>query len=287
MELNPVTALIALLVLLLAFLFQIVWSALFFPLPVGDTSTVRYRTIPSVTLLLVITNVVLYFAWQLPSAMGGDIYDYNRLIYTYGFRATTIWNGYSIGAFTTFTAMFMHADPGHLIGNMFFLWTYGRRVEDACGSWRFLLFYIFAGMVAHLGSALLNPGIQDVPAIGASGAISGVLGAFLILFPTARISCLWGLGSLFRVPLAALGFIGDPKKEPVVWKWTVLIPAWILLVYFAVWNFFPSIDIITQGSEAGGGVNYLAHLMGFLAAVGIVFFVRKDLLSRLLAGRVV
>jgi membrane associated rhomboid family serine protease len=278
---SPIAAIFAFLGLVLYFILALLVSALFFPLPVADAGTVRYRSIPYITLLLIFINAGLYFMWQLPAVFSDVPYDYYRTIYTYGFRSTTIWRGHGIGAFTTFTSIFMHGSDMHLIGNMFFLWTYGRRVEDACGHWRYLLFYLFSGMVANLGSALLNPAGGDIPGIGASGAISGVMGAFLILFPSARISCLWILGSMVRMVPAALGFLGQPLK---VWKWTVQVPAWTLLLYFAVRNFFPSLEVIQQGNS-GGGVNTIAHLIGFLGAVAIVFFVRKDLLVRIFTGR--
>ena len=84
------------------------------------------------------------------------------------------------------TSIFLHGDPFHLIGNMLFLWVFGRRVEDACGPTRFLLFYLLAGTSADLITALVLPS-EDIPGIGASGAIFGVMGAYLLLFPDGRI----------------------------------------------------------------------------------------------------
>ena len=185
--------------------------------------------------------------------------------------------GLSIGAFSTFTSMFMHVDFWHLFGNMIYLWTFGRRVEDACGSWRYLLFYIAAGMVANIGAEVLNPAHADLPSIGASGAIAGIMGAYLLLFPNARVDCLWGIGTILRIPYAAL-------RGQQVFKWTVKLPAWILLVYFAVREFLPSIAVIRNG-QAGGGVSHLAHMTGFLTAILILLFVRKDLLMRYFSGR--
>jgi membrane associated rhomboid family serine protease len=119
----------------------------------------------------------------------------------------------------------------------------------------------------------------DIPSIGASGAIAGVMGAYLVLFPAARVDCLWILGSLVRVPYAAV-----TGKQ--LWKWTVKLPSFILLGYFAIKEFLPSIDTIQQGQELGG-VSHLAHVMGFLAAIIVFFFVRKDLLTRYFTGRAV
>lgn len=273
--------------LLLLFLFIIIitliQASFVLPMPISDTGTVRYRTVPWMTFTLIFINAGLFLVWLAPDLYApdntvADVYPYYEKVWTYGFRGIFMrGDGGSIGAFTTFTSMFMHADFWHVTGNMIFLWTFGRRVEDACGPWRYLLFYLAAGMVANLGSELLNPANADIPGIGASGAIAGVMGAYLILFPGAKVQCLWGMGSILRVPYAML--MG--KK---IWRWTISLPAWIFLVYFAVREAIPSIDTIQYGQE-GGGVNNLAHLMGFLGAVVVFLFVRKDLLMRYVSGR--
>jgi membrane associated rhomboid family serine protease len=174
--------------------------------------------------------------------------------------------------------MFMHVDLWHLLFNMIYLWAFGRRIEDACGAWRFLLFYLAAGMVANIGSTVLDPSQLDRPGIGASGAISGVMGAYLVLFPGAKVQCIWGIGSVLRVPIAII------RGQPA-WRWFIALPAWILLILFAVLEALPSFQTILTGSGISDGVNHLAHLMGFLAAVLIFFYVRKDLLVRYVQGR--
>ena len=132
-------------------------------------------------------------------------------------------------------------------------------------------------MIASMGAELMTRSNGDIPSIGASGAIAGVMGAYLVLFPSARVDCLWILGSLVRVPIAAI------RGKPL-WKWTVKLPAYILLIYFAVKELLPSIQTIQQGQELSG-VSHLAHVMGFLAAITVFFFVRKDLLTRFFSGR--
>jgi membrane associated rhomboid family serine protease len=213
--------------------------------------------------------IPLYRAETIP-----QLQPYVDQIWMYGYRGVFMREGHSIGAFVTLTSMFKHADFFHLFGNMIYLWTFGRRVEDACGHWRFLLYYLGAGMVAGIGAELLN---RDLPMIGASGAIAGVMGAYLVLFPGARVDCLWILGSLIRLPYAAV----TGKK---LWTWTIKVPAFILLIYFAVKELLPSILTIQQG-EALGGVSHVAHVMGFLSALLIFFYVRKDLLRRFFSGR--
>lgn len=284
---------------LLYILYELFVSSFFLPLPVSDTGTVRYRTLPYMTIGLIVINSLVFLAWQAPNyyqgldalEMNGEtqmLDNYVAQMWTYGYRATYLREGLSIGAFVTFTSMFMHSDIWHLLGNMIFLWAFGRRLEDACGSWRFLLFYLLAGTVANLGSELLNPSSIDLPGVGASGAISGVMGGYLLLFPGAKVQCFWGLISILRVPLVYLarvfGFGGDLGKR--AWRWTIRVPAWMLLIYFLIRDLMPSLETIQNGQDYGG-VNNLAHLTGFLAALAVFLFVRKDLAMRYISGRAI
>jgi len=259
-------------------------NSIIIPLPVSDTGTVRYRTLPYMTYALIFLNAIVFILFLVAGmATTEPEPQYNTFlrIWLYGYRETYMVNGgASIGAFTMFTSMFMHAGFYHLLGNMFFLWTFGRRIEDACGPWRYLLFYLLAGAIASFAYAALNPSTFDAPLVGASGAISGLLGAYLLLFPGARVNVLWAGGSLIRVPLALMGFMG---KNVPIWKWTLQVPAWLLLVAWIGLQIIPSLETITQGQE--GGVAALAHLAGVVAAILVFFFVRKDLLTRYLSGR--
>jgi membrane associated rhomboid family serine protease len=270
----------------IAFLIYIVVTLLvqsiFIPTPISDTGGVRYRTFPYMTLTLIVLNALVFMVWQAPELYQAttieELYPYVERIYTFGLRESFLREGVSLGAFTTFTSMFMHGDFWHLFFNMIYLWTFGRRVEDACGAWRFLLYYLAAGLVANLGSTILSPGNDDLPSIGASGAIAGVMGAYLLLFPGARIQCLWGIGTLLRIPIAAV-------RGQKLWSWFIPIPAWILLIQFAVVEALPSFQTLLTGSGIDDGINHFAHLTGFLAAILIFFYVRKDLLKRYLQGR--
>jgi membrane associated rhomboid family serine protease len=252
---------------------------------------VRYRTIPWATLLLIAVNTVIFVLWIAPDLyvqqQGSVIIEPNFDRYVdkvtlYGYTENAVRNGLGVGAFAAFSSMFMHADFWHLFGNMIYLWAFGRRIEDACGSWRFLLFYLLAGMFADVGSVLFTSSLDTRPSIGASGAIAGVMGAYLLLFPTARVNCLWGLGSLLRLPVAAIRLLMNRQYK--FWRWTVSLPAWLLLVWFVIQNALPSLETI-QGHKELQGVNYLAHLAGFLAALTVFLFVRKDLLMRYVHGR--
>lgn len=282
-----------LLVAILAYFLLILFIASFlYPMPINDSGLVRYRTIPWGTLVLIVINTVVFVLWIAPDLYGhqeGSVVldptyeDYVGKINTYGFSEKTLRDGGGVLAFSTLSSLFMHADFWHLFGNMIYLWAFGRRVEDACGTPRFLLFYLLAGVIANVGSVLLTPKLDTVPAIGASGAISGVMGAFLFLFPGAWINCLWGLGLIVRLPYAAIR-LATSKDDYKFWRWTVPLPAWLLLIWFVAQTFLPSLETIRSDQEIRG-INHLAHLAGFLAAFTVFLFVRKDLLLRYLEGR--
>jgi membrane associated rhomboid family serine protease len=272
-------------------LLNLLVSSFLNPLPVNDSGLTRYRTVPWVTLSLIIVNTVIFVLWIAPDlyVQTGDEMtvepDYTRYmekVNIYGYSETGIRGGTGVAAFAGFSSMFMHANFWHLFFNMVYLWTFGRRVEDACGSWRFLGFYLLAGMLADVGSVLFDPSIDWRPSVGASGAISGVLGAYLLLFPTAKVNCLWGLGSLIRLPIVLVRSVWN--KDQKIWRWTVTLPAWILLIFFVISNAIPSLETMQSDQELSG-VNYLAHLSGILASLTIFFFVRKDLLMRYVHGR--
>jgi membrane associated rhomboid family serine protease len=280
------------LILVVAFFLLILLVSTFLnPLPVNDSGLTRYRTVPWVTLSLIIVNTVIFVLWIAPDlyVQTGDEMtvepDYTRYmekVNIYGYSETAIRGGTGVAAFAAFSSMFMHATFWHLFGNMVYLWTFGRRVEDACGSWRFLGFYLLVGMLADVGSVLFNPSIDWRPSVGASGAIAGVMGAYLLLFPTAKVNCLWGLGSLIRLPIVLVRSVWN--KDQKIWRWTVTLPAWILLIFFVISNAIPSLETMQSDQELSG-VNYLAHLSGILASLTIFFFVRKDLLMRYVHGR--
>ena len=139
------------------------------------------------------------------------------------------------------THQFVHADLLHLAGNMLFLWVFGNNIEDRLGRIRFLPFYLLCGIIAALGQALTDPD-SLAPLIGASGAISGILGAYLLLFPKARI-------------LSLLGVI--PVK----------LPAWVVL---SVYIGFQFVYVSQQAQEGQGGVAYWAHIVGFVAGLALI-----------------
>jgi membrane associated rhomboid family serine protease len=146
-----------------------------------------------------------------------------------------------------FTSMFLHGSWMHLIGNMWFLWIFGNNIEDSMGRTRYLGFYLVSGLVAALAQVAANPA-SGVPMVGASGAISGVMGGYLVLYPKVRV---WTL-----VPI---GFFLT----------SVALPAWVMLLYWAGLQLVSGVLSIGLGGE-GGGVAFWAHLGGFVAGVVLV-----------------
>ena len=155
---------------------------------------------------------------------------------------------------TLFTSQFLHAGLMHLIGNMLFLWVFGDNVEDSLGHARFLAFYLVCGLVAALAHTLADPSSQ-VPTIGASGAVSGVLGAYLLLHPKARV----------LVP---------------IWIIPVYLPAFWLLIFWFVYQI-----VFAAMTETGGaGVAWWAHIGGFLAGLALVVPLRRRMVPLFGAG---
>lgn len=149
------------------------------------------------------------------------------------------------GAYTFFTSMFMHAGFMHLAGNMLFLWIFGDNLEDEMGHGKYLGFYIFCGVIAGLAQFLAGP-TSGVPMVGASGAIAGVMGAYLLLYPKARIDVLLILIVFFKV---------------------FPVPAWVMLGLWAVMQVLGGVS----STADSGGVAYLAHLGGFIAGIVVIY----------------
>lgn len=155
-----------------------------------------------------------------------------------------------------FTSMFLHGSWMHLLGNMWFLWLFGNNIEDAMTRPRFLAFYLVAGLAGALAQVIANPA-SSVPMVGASGAISGVMGAYLVLYPGVRV-----------YTLVPLGFVMT----------TIALPAWAMLVYWALLQVAGGVTSVVGGQS--GGVAFWAHLGGFLAGVVLVkLFERPDRLA--------
>jgi membrane associated rhomboid family serine protease len=144
------------------------------------------------------------------------------------------------------TSMFLHGSWMHLLGNMWFLWLFGNNVEDAMGRPRYLAFYLLSGLAAAFAQVFTDPS-SAIPMVGASGAISGVMGGYLLLYPRVRVFCM--------VPL---GFFVT----------SVALPAWMMLVYWLALQFVSGLTVLGRGGE--GGVAFWAHIGGFVAGLVLV-----------------
>jgi membrane associated rhomboid family serine protease len=153
------------------------------------------------------------------------------------------------------TSMFLHGSWLHLLGNMWFLWLFGNNIEDSMTPGRFVVFYLACGLAAALAQVFADPA-SGIPMVGASGAISGVMGAYLILFPHVRVYTLVTLGFFFT---------------------NIALPAWVMLIYWMGLQFLGGLSRV--GGE-GGGVAFWAHIGGFVAGVVLAkLFVRRDHLA--------
>ena len=272
-------------------LFENLFLSLFVPLPFNDTGEIRYKSYPWGTTLIILINCAVFIWWQAPDIMLMDygneqeyyqgFWGYIEKAYTYGAQRNLVIYQEGIGAFSTFTGIFMHGSFRHLISNMIFLWAFGRRVEDACGTWRFILFYLFVGTMSTMGNNIIiteDPGTS----IGASGAVSGLMGAYMFLFTGTRIGCLWPSLSILRiVPVTILRWIGIKRFSR---KFLVNIPAFIVLILYVGSDIFSTIES-AQTRNMPGHIDYVAHGAGFLSAITIFLFVRKDLFMRYVSGR--
>jgi membrane associated rhomboid family serine protease len=219
-----------------------------FPLK-DNIPTLRF---PVVTVTFIALNVIAYFFWQRGgislnpesqhylcnlydfAVIPAEITDPGEQLGPAGCRSAPTW-------LTLFTAMFMHGGLLHLGGNLLFLWIFGNNVEDSMGPWRFIAFYLLGGLAATALQVAIDPD-ATVPTIGASGAIAGVLGGYILLFPRARV-----------VTLIFIVFFVTLVEVPAIW---------VLGFWFIQQVLFGWLDLNAAGAE--GGVAYFAHIGGFV-----------------------
>lgn len=205
--------------------------------PIGDDDSGR-RTVPLVTYILIAMNILFFFV----ELGGGDAF-----IEKWAFVPSRFLANPGGDFLTIFTSMFMHAGWVHLGGNMLYLWIFGDNVEDRFGHIKFSIFYLLCGIAATFAQLAFSSG-STVPNLGASGAIAGVLGAYILLFPQGKVNVLMGRGV---IPMPAL----------------VVIGLWIIL------QFFSGFGSIANTADTGG-VAYMAHIGGFIAGFGLTFLFR-------------
>ena len=206
-------------------------------IPLRDTQPSLSR--PVITSIIIAVNVLI-FLYELSL----DPFSQNYFMASYGTIPARF------HAITLFTSMFLHGGWMHLIGNMWFLWIYGDNIEDALGHAKYLLFYILCGVAAGLVHIYFNPDSR-VPTIGASGAIAGVMGAYIVKFPKAQIVTL--------VPI-------------VIFFTTMEIPAVFILGYWFLLQFFSGFGSFGHSNLSQGGIAWFAHIGGFIAGALLILF---------------
>lgn len=221
-------------------------------IPISDDNPTH--SFPILTVILIAACVTV-FAWQLSLGEAAG----QQAVYAFGFIPATVFLDADLPPdiavippeLTVFSSMFLHGSIMHIAGNMLYLWIFGNNVEDALGKSRFIVFYLVTGVAAAFAQGVAAPA-SEIPMIGASGAISGVLGAYLLLFPHARVLCLIPLGIvLYPVRIAAVFVLG---------------------LYLVL-----QIGSALLANPDEPGVAFLAHIGGFVAGMALVpFFKRRD-----------
>jgi membrane associated rhomboid family serine protease len=210
---------------------------------------------PVVNRLLIAANVLLWlYVLSLQRTPGALEAFYDRYSFDWSAFTSAIGQGsLTPGVFVPlFTHMFLHGGWLHVLGNMLYLWIFGDNVEDRLGSGPYLVFYLLCGVVAAIGQGLLAP----EPMVGASGAIAGVLGAYLVMYPTARVSTLIFLGIFITV---------------------VQLPALIIIGFFIVLQIIEGLaELRMSAHQAASNIAYFAHVFGFVAGVLLLFLFRQQ-----------
>ncbi|HXA05186.1 MAG TPA: rhomboid family intramembrane serine protease [Bryobacteraceae bacterium] len=206
--------------------------------PLRDTQPSYSR--PLVTVLIIILNVVVFL-----HEFSLDEYSRNYFIAQYGLIPAR----FSLSHFwPVISSMFLHGGWMHIIGNMWFLWIFGDNVEDALGHFKYLVFYLLCGIAAGMTQVLFSAGSR-LPMVGASGAIAGVMGAYLIKFPKSRIVTLVFIFIFFT---------------------TIEVPAGLMLAYWFFIQFFSGVGTIGYSHVSQGGTAFFAHIGGFITGMILV-----------------
>jgi membrane associated rhomboid family serine protease len=200
------------------------------------------RTTPGVTITLIAANVLVFLFQASLSERGQETFLYAFGVVPAYFSLASV-----------FTSMFVHGGLAHLFGNMLFLWIFGDNVEDRLGHLRFVLFYLLCGFAAALAQTALNPE-SLVPMVGASGAIAGVMGAYLVLYPHSRVLMLFPF-PVFLFELPAVAFLG----------------IWFVVQFLNGIGQLP----IFQQDQLSGGIAFWAHVTGFVAGLVLVVSMKR------------
>lgn len=201
------------------------------------------RRFPVLTVSIIVVNIIA-FGYELLAEAGGTL---DQTFYTMGVVPFEVTHNFGPAVALSFlTSLFLHGGFMHIAGNMLYLWIFGNNVEDSMGRGRFLVFYLLTGVIASAAQVLASPS-SPVPTIGASGAIAGVLGAYIVLFPNARVQTLIFLGYFARM---------------------ANLPALLVLGFWFVLQLFNG--LMAFGVAQAGGVAWFAHVGGFVAGLLLV-----------------
>jgi membrane associated rhomboid family serine protease len=221
-------------------------------IPLSDDP--KRRTFPVVTITLIVVNV-LVFLYEIALGDRGDVF-----LQAFGAVPAEIVSGRDLAPaaplgnvyLTLFTSMFLHGGFLHIASNMIYLWVFGDNVEDAFGHVGYLIFYFVCGLIAGLAQVAIDPS-STIPSVGASGAIAGVLGAYLVMFGSARVRTLVFLGPIILLPR---------------------IPALLLIGFWFVTQLVSGIGALTDRTQQTGGLAFWAHIGGFGAGVVLALLFR-------------
>ncbi len=213
--------------------------------PISDDNPTEKRAV--VTYSIIAINVIVFLYEVVLSTQGA----LSEFITEFALTPVNVVQG--IALYTLVTSMFLHGGFMHVFGNMLYLYIFGDNVEDIMGRKRFVLFYLLCGLAASAAQIIVHP-LSNVPNLGASGAVAGVLGAYLIVFPRARVHCILILGFFIR--------------------W-VTLPAVIVLGFWFVIQFFSGAASLSYAAQNVGGVAYFAHIGGFVAGMVLIKLFKK------------
>jgi membrane associated rhomboid family serine protease len=216
-------------------------------IPLHDDNPTEITPIVTIALIIACSLVFLYEASLPERAAEAFVLAYGAIpAALFGYEEVPVETAVGVPVtLTLLTSMFLHGGWMHLIGNMLYLWIFGNNIEDAMGHVKFIIFYILCGVLAALSHALTDPS-SAVPMVGASGAISGVLGAYLLLFPRAQVLVLIPMGMFTRAMYVPAGFV---------------LGFWFVL------------QLVSGGmslGRGGGGVAWFAHVGGFVAGMALI-----------------
>jgi membrane associated rhomboid family serine protease len=232
-------------------------------IPISDENPTLHRPVMTWAIL-----IAIFAAWVLVQGAGLDTVRLASSICNYGLVPAELTGGRPVGyaiplgqglacvvdaepinVLTPLTSMFLHGSWGHILGNALFLWVFGNNIEDSMGAGRFLVFYLLCGLAA-IGTHVLIQPTSPVPTVGASGAISGVLGAYLILYPRVRVNMLFWFLFFIRV---------------------MPVPAWLVLIWWFGLQVLTGLPALSPlRSDVSGGVAVWAHVGGFVTGAALV-----------------